>query len=122
MNLRDSLQTQELALLHEDWRSRAAELERLLAPDFIEVAGNGRVTSREQVLAWLLAKDPAARWACDQWQLHDYGAELCLLRYHARQVAPVPSAGQGAWHASLWGVDTALGYWRLRYHQASKIL
>ena len=122
MNLSDVLRRHEIALLHEDWRGRDTELERLLAVDFIEVAANGRVTSRAQVLAWLLAQDPAARWACEQWQLREYAADLCLLRYHARQVAPTPSAGQGAWHASLWGFDGALACWRLRYHQASKIL
>lgn len=115
------MQLLEEALLHADHTRAPARLEMMLAPEFREVASSGRQSDRAAVMHWLLHKDPAARW-----QLHDLQAEvlapgLRLVRYHAQQVAPVRSSGNGAWHCSLWTFSTAAGCWQLRFHQATRL-
>lgn len=115
------MQALEEALLHDNHASTPGQLERILAPEFTEVASSGRRSDRAAVLHWLLHKDPAARW-----QLHDLQAEtlapgLRLVRYHAQQVAPVRSNSNGAWHCSLWVYSAAAGCWQLRFHQATRL-
>lgn len=111
------MQALELRLLHGD----PGEAEALLAGDFREVHAGGGVASREEVLAWLHAKDPAARWELSDFAVQELGPGLCLATYHARQVAPRPSAGQGARHASLWQRLEAAAGWQLRFHQATRV-
>jgi len=115
------MQALEEALLHNDHASTPGQLERMLAPEFTEIASSGRRSDRAAVLHWLLHKDPAARW-----QLHDLQAEtlapgLRLVRYHAQQVAPVRSNSNGAWHCSLWTYSAAAECWQLRFHQATRL-
>lgn len=107
----------ELRLLHGD----PGEADALLAEDFREVHAGGGVASREEVLAWLHAKDPAARWELAGFAVQVFGPDLCLCTYHARQIAPRPSTSQGARHASLWQRRPATGDWQLCFHQATRV-
>jgi len=117
-----TMQALEAALLHDDHSHAVAALERLLASEFIEVNSFGGETSRSEVLQWLLQKDPVARWQFNEFTVHELAEGLCLVRYHAQQVAPQRSGSKGARHVSLWGFDAVLQCWQLRFHQATKVL
>jgi hypothetical protein len=116
------LQSLEETLLHGDHLRDPAALERLLAPEFIEVNAVGGETSRNEVLGWLLQKNPAARWQLRDMDVQELAQGLCLVRYHAQQIAPQRSTSKGARHVSLWSFSGALQCWQLRFHQATKVL
>lgn len=114
------MQTLELRLLHTDFRNDASALEAMLADDFHEVSPRGQLTSRAEVVQWLLRKEPTHRWQCTDWHVTELAASVRLVRYHAVQVIP-PSRSRGAVHCSLWSYDEALRDWRLRFHQSCKL-
>jgi hypothetical protein len=117
----DVMQQLEQALLHADHRANPAKLEQLLAPDFQEVSPRGTVSSREDVMQWLLQKDPAHRWQWQDWQVQELAPQVCLVRYHAQQCVPA-SPSKGSLHSSLWRYDQTLQCWRLAFHQSTKVV
>ena len=120
MNAIDDMLACEQQLLHGDFRNDVARLEQLLTSDFVEIS-HGRISDRAQVIAWLLDKDPAARWTFTDVHVTDLARAVRLVRYHAKQVQPQPSQGNGALHSSIWCFDTDLRCWRLRFHQATRL-
>jgi hypothetical protein len=115
----DDMLACEQELLHHDFREDNSALEKLLTPDFIEVS-HGRISERAQVVAWILQKDPAARWEFKDVHVTELAPDVRLVRYHAKQVLPQPSQGNGALHSSIWCFSDALQRWQLRFHQATK--
>lgn len=113
------MQPLELALLHTDFRSDPAALERLLAADFVEVAPSGQLTSRAEVIRWLLQKDPSDRWQLSECHTAELAAGVRMVRYHAVRSVPA-STSQGAQHVSLWRYDNAGQSWQLFFHQSTK--
>lgn len=120
MSLAADMLACEQALLHTDFSGDIVALDRLLAPDFVEIS-NGRVSERAQVVAWLLRKDPAARWSFDDMHVSELAQGVRLVRYRARQILPEASQGHGALHSSIWCFSRELRCWQLRFHQATKI-
>lgn len=116
------MQALEERLLHVDHAKDRAALERMLAPAFTEVNAAGGETSRDEVLRWLLAKDPAARWQLTGLDVQQLAGDLRMVRYHALQVAPQRSGSKGARHVSLWRFDSTLQAWQLVFHQATRVL
>jgi hypothetical protein len=116
------MQALEETLLHDDHSGSTAVLERLLAPDFIEVNPAGGRSPRPEVLRWLQQKDPAARWHLQDLEVQELSPELRLVTYHALQVAPQRSSSKGARHASLWSFNGRLQCWQLRFHQSTRVL
>jgi hypothetical protein len=117
----DAMLACEQELLHRDFRDDPAALENLLASGFVEIS-HGRVTDRAQVIAWLLNKDPAARWDFADVHVTELAGDVRLVRYHAKQMLPQPSQGNGALHSSVWCFSDELQGWQLRFHQATKIV
>ncbi len=118
-NLLAAMQQLEQQLLHTDFSQARQQLDSLLATDFQEVSAAGQVTTRQQVINWLLQKDPTHRWQFSQWQLSELSPAVRLLRYHAVQSVP-PSHSKGALHVSLWCFSSEQQAWQLRFHQSSK--
>lgn len=122
MSPAEEMQACEEALLHTDFSSKVAALEKMLTADFTEVSSSGVISTRQVVVNWLLGKDAAARWRFNTLSVTELTADLRLVLYHAQQIAPVPSTSKGALHSSLWCYNGALQCWQLRFHQATKIL
>jgi hypothetical protein len=114
------MQQLEAQLLHTDFHKTPQQLELLLAEDFQEVSPTGSISTRAQVISWLLQKDPAHRWQFSEWQLSEPAPAVRLLRYHAMQCVPA-SPGKGARHVSLWCFNDKQHGWQLRFHQSSKV-
>lgn len=112
----------EALLLHGDHAAAAGLAEQLLADDFREVHAAGGEASRAEVLAWLQAKDPAARWEFTGFAVQEPVSGLRLVTYHAQQVAPQRSGSKGARHVSLWRRAPLPQGWQLYFHQATKVL
>jgi hypothetical protein len=121
MSVAAEMRAREQALLHTDFGDDMVALDRLLATDFVEISADGRVSERAQVVAWLLRKDPAARWELEDLRVSEIARGLRLVRYRAKQILPKPSKGNGALHSSLWSYHDQLQCWQLRFHQATKL-
>ena len=121
MSLAVEMRACEEALLHTNFTDDMVALYRLLAPDFMEVGSNGRISERAQVVSWLLRKDPAARWSLADLQVHELAPGVRLVRYRAKQMLPQTSEGNGALHASIWVFNGEMHGWQLRFHQATRL-
>jgi hypothetical protein len=115
------MQACEEALLHTDFSRDPPALERMLTADFEEISSSGRLSDRQAVAQWLLHKDPAARWHLQELAVTELTPVLRLVRYHAKQILPVASAGSGALHSSLWRFSASAQCWQLQFHQATKL-
>lgn len=115
----------EELLLHQDFSTGAQALEALLSDDFQEVNPAGKVVSRSEVIAWLTAKDPDARWELADFEVKSLGKGLVLATYVARQVHPANASAGGARHCSLWretGKESEpRSSWQLVFHQSTRI-
>ena len=120
-NLLVPVQQLEQQLLHNDFRSDPHLLDALLAEDFQEVSPLGQISTRAQVIGWLLQKDPLHRWQFSAWHCSELAPSVRLLRYHAVQCVP-PSQSKGALHMSLWCYNHSQQCWQLRFHQSSKVV
>ncbi|MGV3591146.1 MAG: DUF4440 domain-containing protein [Gammaproteobacteria bacterium] len=120
MNVVDEMLACEQQLLHDGFRNDVAGLEKLLTSDFVEIS-HGRISDRAQVIAWLLNKDPAARWTFSDVHVTELARDVRLVRYHAKQVQPQPSQGNGALHSSIWCFHGGLACWQLRFHQVTRL-
>lgn len=120
MSLAADMLACEQTLLHTDFSDDIVALDRLLAADFVEIS-NGRVSERAQVVAWLLRKDPAARWSFDDIHVNELAPGIRLVRYRAKQILPEASQGGGALHSSIWCLNREMHCWQLRFHQATRV-
>jgi len=111
----------ELSLLHRDFKGNEAELEVLLAEDFTEVNPTGRISSRADVINWILQKDVEARWELLDFRMLITGDDARLLVYHAIRKQSGQPVSPGARHCSLWRYSSSLEVWQLHFHQATRV-
>ena len=111
----------EDALLHTNHSLDPAGLDAMLSPDFSEISSSGRCSSRADVVQWLLHKAIDARWQLQDCRVTELGELHRLVHYHARQIAPNPSASAGSLHTSLWRRQSPQAPWQLNFHQATKL-
>ena len=106
----------ERSLLH-DGHSRGS-LQALLHEDFEEIGPGGRVTTRAEVLHWLLEiKKPEERWDFHDFRVTVLSGDLAQARYLARRHG---ATSPGSRRTSLWR-RTPDGAWRLLFHQATPL-
>ena len=117
----DEMQALERSLLHTDFRDKPRQLQALLADEFREVTADGNVASRQQVIDWLLNKDPAARWDFNEMSVSEPGLHVRLLHYRAKQVLPQSSPGKGSRYCSVWKFNPQTQSWQLAFHQATRL-
>ncbi len=119
-NIVDQIQQLELKLLHMDMHNNPICLDEFLGQEFIEVAGNGHISSRQEVVDWLLNKDPNDRWSLTSFSVKALSPDLVLAIYHARKISHHASASKGSTRSSIWKHDGK--YWKMVFHQASKLI
>jgi hypothetical protein len=109
----------ERSLLRPAVRGSAEALEALLAPEFLEFGGSGRVYDRRQIVEALLA-DPGTEEI--EAGAHAFATRLLadgvvLLTYRTRRVDPVGGERYDVLRSSIWRRDGET--WRLVFHQAT---
>ena len=120
-NISEQILKLEESLLHEDFSSNPEALEAMISNDFREIDPKGRECSREDVIAWLLQKNPAPRWELSAFSLHQLADNSVLATYHARQIQP-ESSSSGSRHCSIWHTTYPSTNWQLFFHQSTKIV
>lgn len=112
----EHIQQLELKLLHTNWQKTSDQLESLLAPEFEEISHNGQVSSRPEVIHWLLSKNPNDKWSLTNFKIKILSPDLVLAIYHAKKIDNTNS--NGSIRSSIWQRDA--NGWNLLFHQASK--
>lgn len=120
-NLVRQVQLQELYLLHHDHRENPRRLDIMLAPEFREIAADGSIVERSEVIAWLMKKNPVARWEMLECRGEVLSSSLVMLVYLARQVKGVDKVSAGSWRSSLWRKPRGSEDWELLFHQATAV-
>jgi hypothetical protein len=117
----EQVQALELSLLHRDFSGNPDALEQLLAADFREISPTGTPVSRQEVMRWILNKNPADSWTLTDITTEALGDDAVLLAYHAHRTGPAASGSKGAWHCSLWRFNAGLQCWQLAFHQSTRV-
>lgn len=112
MGALEQLRRLEESLWREETRFDRAYMERVLAPDAVEVGRSGRMDDRHAILG--LASAPIdVRLPLPAFSVRPLGADAALVTYETRTRAGCDAALR----ASIW--ERAGGAWRLRYHQGT---
>jgi len=94
-------------------RSSRAEIEELLADDFVEFGSSGKVLDRAAVIAGQSSQGPRA-WSIADFKLTLLADDVALVTYIATQ------AGRGSsLRSSIW--KRSGERWRIAFHQGTRI-
>ena len=106
----------ELRLLQAEPRRSAAQLQALLAEDFIEIGASGRRYDKAQTIAAVLVLPLPQAVRIEDFQLRLLSAELALVDYRLCRVEGarlVLSRRSSIWRQEAQG-------WRLLHHQGTR--
>jgi hypothetical protein len=118
MNSRQQLvavEALERRLLEPGVRSSREKIEELLAEDFVEIGSSGRMWTKAEIIAELLAQ-PSPEIEIDSVDSRHIGEDVVLLTYRSRR--PDVTGHNEALRSSLWR-RTGDG-WQLVFHQGTK--
>lgn len=112
------IQGLEERLLHEDMRENPLLLDELLAETLVEIGYSGDMSSREEVIDWLLNKPKNDRWSLSNFCVNLLSPDIVLAVYQAQKIDNSERASAVSTRSSIWkrhGLQ-----WKLIFHQASK--
>jgi len=109
----------EERLLHEDARSNPALLDELLGEEFEEIGVAGRITSRDQVIDWLVNKDKNTKWSLDHFQIRELAPTIIVCLYKATKIDTKESTVISSMRSSIWQLFG--DQWKIVFHQGTRI-
>jgi hypothetical protein len=105
----------EASLWRDETRFDRVHMERILAPDFVEIGCSGRAYTRDEIIA-LEPQPIAARLPLREFRPHPLADGIVLITY-------ISETGEDevriCRRSSLW-IATPAG-WRLRFHQGTPV-
>ena len=110
----------EERLLHTDVRKNPELLNELLGEDFEEIGSIGKVSSREEVIDWLVTKEKDIQWSLSEFRIRELTPELVMTIYEANKRDQINSNSNGSIRSSIW--KNYDGKWKMIFHQGTKIL
>jgi len=111
----------ELRLLEPSVRASFADLERLLADDFLEFGSSGAIYDKASMINALLSPhvaDAGHRRAVDM-EIVELATDVVLLRYRSVYANPEGHVVRQALRSSIWRL--ADGRWQMAFHQGTLI-
>ncbi|MDR4518400.1 MAG: DUF4440 domain-containing protein [Nitrosomonas sp.] len=115
--LAEQIRQLELKLLHMDWRVDPAAIDELLDETFEEIGGNGQISARQNVVGWLLKKDPHQQWALQDFRIKRLSSDTVIAIYRAVKANQLEENGKGSIRSSIW--QRFGDHWRMVFHQAT---
>jgi hypothetical protein len=116
--LREHLCKLEASMSEPEVRRSPEQLGRLLAEDFKEFGGSGRVFNKEQIIEALQNQPPLALWL-DEFQVECLSAELALVTYRGHCTFPDSEKVSHSLRSSLWRKRD--GRWEIVFHQGTPV-
>jgi len=109
----------EETLLHSDVRKNPEILNELLDENFEEIGSLGIVSSRSEVINWLVTKEKDMRWSLDEFRVRQLTPELVLAIYQANKIGKGKTS-KGSIRSSIWKCYG--DKWKMVFHQGTRIL
>ena len=110
----------EEKLLHSDVTANPRLLDELLCKDFEEIGNTGHVSTRDEVIDWLINKENNSRWALMNFRIKPLTDNLVLALYLAKQISGHKKSSHGSVRSSIWKYDG--NSWKMIFHQGTKII
>ena len=108
----------EETLLHADMQADPLLLDELLAEEFEEIGSAGVISSRQEVVKWLVNKNKDDRWLLSDFRVSVLSSDVVLAVYQAQKISECVHASQASMRSSIWKRHGSS--WKLVFHQASK--
>ena len=109
----------EESLLHTDVRTNPDILNKLLAEDFEEIGVTGKVTSREEVIDWLVNKEQNVRWSLNNFRVKQITPDMVVAIYEAKKETLQPHQSKASMRSSIWKLFG--DQWKMVFHQGTRI-
>ena len=116
----DHIKELEEKLLHTDFRKNPESINELLSEDFEEIGSIGRISSRKEVIHWLVTKDQDASWALNDFRVRKLATDLILATYRAKKMGSQSDNSKGSIRSSIWKL--CANNWKMIFHQGTKIV
>jgi len=116
----EHIQQRELELLQSNWRADPALIDNWLSADFEEIGSDGQISTRNDVINWLLNKDNAIQWALTDFRIKALTDGLVMAVYIAKKSNDRSITSQGSIRTSIWQHQG--NHWKMVFHQATKRL
>jgi hypothetical protein len=117
-NIKNHIEELEKRLLHTDLRGNLTTLTELLSDDFEEIGSDGKISTREEVVEWLVNKEKNIKWSLNNFAIRKLSPELILATYIA--IKENQSDSSGSIRSSIW--RNFSGNWKMIFHQGTKII
>lgn len=109
----------EEKLLHSDVRANPEILKQLLSDEFEEIGSNGKISSREDVINWLLNKEKNISWSLSDFRIKKITSDIVISIYRARKIISNDNVSNGSMRSSIWKFSDS--QWKMIFHQGTKI-
>lgn len=106
----------EESLFEPGVRSNREQAGRLLADEFVEFGGDGSVSRRADILAWMQNEAPSTR-ALSDFRAMRLADNAVLVTYRSTRVGAVDELARHSLRSSIWkrtGAD-----WQMVFHQGT---
>ena len=114
--LSDHLRALEERMTQPEIRTAPAELAKMLADDFREFGGSGRVFDKGQIIDALKTQAPVELWL-DEFQAMSLAPEIVLVTYRGNCRFPDTDRVWHSLRSSIWRYRD--GSWKVVFHQGT---
>ena len=116
--LSEHLRKLEASMAKPEIRRSPEQLSRLLADDFREFGGSGRVFNKEQIIEALQNQPPIELWL-DEFHVGCLSADLALVTYRGHWKFPDSEKVSHSLRSSIWRKRG--GRWEVVFHQGTPV-
>lgn len=114
----EQIQHLELSLLQTDLTAHPERIDELLAENFEEIDHQGEIHARNDVVDWLMHKDPNKQWAFKDFRVKVLTDDLVLAIYSLQKPDHPGASPAGSIRTSLW--QRQRDHWKMVFHQATQ--
>jgi len=119
IDIKNHIKLLEEKLLHSDFDQYPEIIDELLSKTFEEIGVIGKISSREDVIFWLLKKDKDMKWTLNNFKVRKLTPNLILATYLATRQGIGSESSKGSIRSSIWKLCS--GHWKIIFHQATQI-
>jgi hypothetical protein len=119
IDIKNHIKSLEDKLLHSDFDKNPEIVEELLSESFEEIGVLGKISSRKEVIFWLVKKDKDMKWALNDFKVRELTPNLVLATYQATSQGIDSVNSKGSIRSSIWKLCS--GHWEIIFHQATQV-
>ena len=116
LSLREHLRQLEELMTRPEIRRCPEELSRLLADDFREFGGSGRIFNKSEIIEALRNQPPVQLWL-DEFQVMSLAPDVVLVTYRGNCRFPESDKVSHSLRSSIWKKQN--GRWQVVFHQGT---